>query len=139
MSGKTRQSLCKKTLKNVQLSNLSETDKKCIRDVFNKLSHLKEEKYANDNTSRDMGCEDSKMVWKYEKFNGDLAIYAFCPKCGFHHNPSRRDSETMEASIVYQYHYCPVCGEYLYDDNLKKDGVPVTWDERDVTELWEME
>ena len=24
------------------------------------------------------------MVWKYEKFKGDGAIYAFCPKCGFY-------------------------------------------------------
>ena len=34
MSGKCRPSLREKTLKNVRLSNLSETDKKCIEDVF---------------------------------------------------------------------------------------------------------
>lgn len=70
---------------------------------------------------------------------GDGAIYAFCPKCGFYHNPSRFDLETMESNITYQYHYCPECGEYLYDDNLEKDGVEVIWDERNVTELWETE
>ena len=80
------------------------------------------------------------MVWKYEKFKGDLAIYAFCPKCGFYHSPSRTDYKNLKSSIAYQYqyHYCPVCGEYLYDDNLRKDGAEVVWDERDVTELWEM-
>lgn len=26
-----------------------------------------------------------KKTWIYEKFSGDLAIYAFCPECGFHY------------------------------------------------------
>lgn len=76
------------------------------------------------------------MVWKYEKFKGDLAIYAFCPKCGFHHCPSRFDSKTMESDIAYQYNYCPICGEYLYNSN---PDVDVIWNERNITELWEME
>lgn len=75
------------------------------------------------------------MIWEYEKFRGDAAIYAFCPKCGFHHCPSRMDYETFKVEIVYQYNYCPVCGEYLYDENFY-DGVEVIWDERDILELY---
>ena len=77
------------------------------------------------------------MVWKYEKFKGDGAIYAFCPKCGFHHNPSRMTkNEIFETEINYQYNYCPMCGEYLFDDN---DNVEVIWNERDIAELYEEE
>ena len=25
------------------------------------------------------------MTWKYEKFKGDMAIYAICPICNFHY------------------------------------------------------
>lgn len=76
------------------------------------------------------------MIWKYEKFKGDGAIYAFCPKCGFHHNPSRLNSETMKSEITYQYNYCPMCGEYLYDENAE-NGIEITWNERDIVELYE--
>ena len=60
------------------------------------------------------------MVWKYEKFRYDSAIYAFCPNCGFYHNPSELNLRTMTCDVVYQYNYCPVCGEYLYDENFEK-------------------
>ena len=74
------------------------------------------------------------MVWTYEKFKGDGAIYAFCPKCGFHHNPSRLTPESMICEeIKYQYNYCPICGEYLYDENEYFD---VIWNERDIVELY---
>ena len=76
------------------------------------------------------------MVWKYEKFKGDAAIYAFCPKCGFHHNPSRLKPGAFEPEINYQYVYCPMCGEYLFDDSGEAD---VVWNERDIIELYEEE
>ena len=49
------------------------------------------------------------MVWKYEKFRGDAAIYAFCPKCKFHHNPSELTTDEdgrLTTEIQYQYNYC---------------------------------
>lgn len=76
------------------------------------------------------------MVWKYEKFYGDAAIYAFCPKCNFHHNPSRLETDAdgkLTSEIQYQYNYCPICGEYLYDDKAVAD---VVWNERDIEELY---
>ena len=79
------------------------------------------------------------MIWEYEKFKGDLAIYAFCPKCNFHHNPSRLNHDTMECEFRYQYNYCPICGEYLFDDKAEEDGYSVTWNERDIIELYNEE
>lgn len=75
------------------------------------------------------------MVWKYEKFKGDGAIYVFCPKCGFHHSHKCRNWETGTVDINYQYNYCPMCGEYLCDDNFKND-VEIVWNERDISELY---
>lgn len=77
------------------------------------------------------------MVWKYEKFRGDMAIYAFCPKCGFHHNPSALTigaDDKCSTEIQFQYNYCPICGEYLYDDTGKAS---VIWNERPVEELYD--
>ncbi len=76
------------------------------------------------------------MVWKYEKFKGNGAIYAFCPKCNFHHNPSNLDCKTMIVEITFQYNYCPMCGEYLHDKETETD-VDVTWDEREIAVLYE--
>lgn len=81
------------------------------------------------------------MVWKYEKFRGDAAIYAFCPKCKFRHNPSQmvtgEDGE-WTTEIQYQYNYCPICGEYLHDENFE-NSVEVIWNERDIMELYKTE
>ena len=73
------------------------------------------------------------MTWKYEKFKGDGAIYAFCPKCNFNHNPSRLNTSTMQCELGIQYNYCPMCGEYLYDET---ENVDVIWNERDIIELY---
>ncbi len=75
------------------------------------------------------------MEWIYEKFKGDLCIYAFCPICKFRYNPSKVN-KNLEAEIVFQYNYCPMCGEYLFSSNNKVD---VIWNERDVTELYKEE
>lgn len=40
MAGKTRPSLLKKTLKNVETSDLSNTDKECIKNVFEAFSKV---------------------------------------------------------------------------------------------------
>lgn len=82
------------------------------------------------------------MIWTYERFRGDAAIYAFCPKCNFHHNPSRmvnEDDGRITTKILYQYNYCPICGEYLYDEEADENGFEVIWNERNVEELWAME
>lgn len=75
------------------------------------------------------------MVWKYEKFKHDSAIYAFCPECGFYHCPSKLNVKTMKVEVQYQYNYCPMCGTYLYNDKAEAEGINVTWDERDIEEL----
>lgn len=75
------------------------------------------------------------MVWKYEKFKNDMAYYAFCPKCGFYHNPSsfvKDENGKFSTQIQYQYKYCPMCGEHLYDDSEKVD---IIWNERDIAVL----
>ena len=80
-----------------------------------------------------------KMTWTYEKFKGNGAIYAFCPKCGFYHNPSRflsNDKGLYEVQVTYQYNYCPMCGEYLYDDI---EHATCVWNERDMEELYSEE
>lgn len=77
------------------------------------------------------------MVWKYEKFSRDAAIYAFCPQCGFYHCPSGFNEE-MKPEIRYEYNYCPICGEYLHDENFE-NGVEVIWNERKIEELYNEE
>lgn len=49
MAGKTRPSLLKKTLKNVETSALSNTDKECIKTVFEEFSRV-------------VRCKDCKFV-----------------------------------------------------------------------------
>lgn len=70
------------------------------------------------------------MQWLIEKFKGDMAIYAFCPKCNFHHSVG----DTMTGK-VFLYWFCPMCGEYLKidDSNIEIDR----YNERDITELYE--
>lgn len=75
------------------------------------------------------------MVWKFEKFKGSMSIYSLCPKCGFCHDVSKLNPETMEIEIKYQYNYCPMCGVYLYDDRANTGGVDVTWNERHIEVL----
>lgn len=76
---------------------------------------------------------NKRETWIYEKFKGDLAIYAFCPKCNFYYNPSRLNTQTMKSELVIEYNYCPMCGEFLHDGS---DSVDVVWNERDIAELY---
>lgn len=61
------------------------------------------------------------MVWNFEIFRGDGALYAFCPECGFHYTAGVGDE------ITKYYNYCPICGTYLYDEN---EELYITWKER---------
>ena len=82
------------------------------------------------------------MVWEYEKFRGDMAIYAFFPKCNFHHNPSELTIDAdgkREMEIKYQYNFCPICGEYLYDEKAATEGIDIVWNERDIEDLYSTE
>ena len=75
---------------------------------------------------------ERSMKWRFEKFKGDMAIYAICPQCGFYHNPSTLNRD-MTTTIVNQYKFCPMCGEYLYVDG---DNVDVIWNQRYISELY---
>lgn len=72
------------------------------------------------------------MTWIFEKFQGDIAIYAFCPKCNFHHTCNTKPG----LEIIDQYRYCPMCGEYLYNESSEID---VIWNQKHITDLYEME
>jgi hypothetical protein len=48
MPGKARPSLREKTLENVKMSKLSETDKKCIIEIFKRCEELEAEKKQTD-------------------------------------------------------------------------------------------
>lgn len=61
MSGKARPSLRQKTLENVKRSNLSETDKKCIEEVFKRY----EEMLMN---TREISCDDCHLEYIFEKY-----------------------------------------------------------------------
>lgn len=66
------------------------------------------------------------MEWDYIKYPRDVAVYAICPRCGFKHNPSFYNWATGKTTIVRQFNYCPLCGEYLGDPLFaKKDFVKV--------------
>ena len=60
MPGKTRPSLRAKTLSNVDLSNLSITDKKCIHEVFEKFETL-----INNHSENITYCKD--CMWATER------------------------------------------------------------------------
>lgn len=73
------------------------------------------------------------MMWIFEKFRGDGAIYAICPKCGFHY----ASGSTLEMDAgLRQYRYCPMCGEFLLNPS---EEIEVTWNERDMMVLYDSE
>lgn len=71
------------------------------------------------------------MSWQFEKFKGDMAIYAICPKCGFYHSPSTTNRD-MTTTITDQYRFCPMCGEYLY---VEGENIDVIWNQRHISDL----
>jgi hypothetical protein len=70
------------------------------------------------------------MKWHFEKFKGDMAIYAICPKCGFYYNSSTLQRD-MTTTITNVYNFCPICGEQL---SIKEEDVDVTWNQRDIAD-----
>lgn len=75
------------------------------------------------------------MEWHFEKFKGDSAIYAICPKCGFAHNVSYVVLP-LEVRINPQmiYNFCPNCGEED-TSNHYEENKDVTWNKRDREEI----
>lgn len=67
-------------------------------------------------------AQTSHSHWIFTKFKGDRAIYAICPHCDFHYNPSILD-ENLNPVISSVFKYCPMCAEYLYitPENIKVD------------------
>ena len=72
------------------------------------------------------------MKWIFEKFYGDMAIYAICPKCGFRHCVSDFKSGTFEIEIYTDkvYKFCPMCGKK--DTTNYGDNIDVVWNERSI-------
>lgn len=66
------------------------------------------------------------MQWVFEKFQGDGALYAFCPKCSFYYGAGVYDQ------ITKLYNFCPMCGEFLSSC----DEFDLIWNERDIMELY---
>ena len=61
------------------------------------------------------------MSWRYEKFKGNAAVYAICPKCNFYYSCGGFGKS------VITYNYCPNCGSYENDDC---ENVNIIWNER---------
>lgn len=74
------------------------------------------------------------MIWRFEKFKGDCAIYATCPKCKYSYSTTTAPNfKTGEYVIDIHYKYCPECGVYLYNNS---EEINVIWNERDIVELY---
>lgn len=61
-----------------------------------------------------MKKKKKKNQWEIRKYQGDIALYAFC-KCGFYYccsSSKRKDdgSWSFEQVIDKLYNYCPNCG-----------------------------
>lgn len=69
--------------------------------------------------------------WKFEKLQGDAAIYAFCPICNYYYN-----SGNAIVGINLQYRYCPMCGKHLY---VGETEFEVAWNERSISVLHQEE
>ena len=76
------------------------------------------------------------MQWIYEKFKGNMAIYAFCPVCRYSTDQSKFDHHSGNYIITNPFTFCPMCGEFLYDAG---DECNVIWNERDIVEYFEDE
>lgn len=87
-------------------------------------------------TKRYKKIKGDLMKWKYEKFKGDMAIYAICPKCNFHHSSSVYNPHSGESVVQNPYTFCPLCGEFLFENY---EEVNVIWNERNIFKLYEEE
>ena len=81
MAGKCRPSLLPKTLENVMRSNLSKTDKECIKAVFDK--HRPKGRWVYDSCNMEWSCSEcfeAAHVGLGTKYGYILSDY--CPNCG---------------------------------------------------------
>lgn len=76
------------------------------------------------------------MQWIYEKFRGNMAIYAICPVCNYATDKSKFDQQTGHFTITNPFTFCPMCGEFLFSID---DDCDVIWNERNITEHFEDE
>lgn len=95
MSGKCRPSLRKKTLANVVCSNLSTTDKECIKAVFERYTEPKRGRWEKSVVIRtdtsvlyDYTCSECRIVT--DRYSN------FCPNCGAKMDGERKN-ETNES------------------------------------------
>ena len=51
--------------------------------------------------------------WIHERYDGNLAIFSRCSKCGFQYNASVLDAKTFKSKIEKEYNYCPNCGAHM--------------------------
>ena len=71
------------------------------------------------------------MKWQFEKFQGDRAIYALCPKCGFGHCVSYIDFDmSIKINPDKIYNYCPICGTKEETNHYEVNRHDVVWNQR---------
>ena len=79
------------------------------------------------------------MKWYFEKFKGDMAIYAFCPKCGFEHTVSYIDFDmSIKIDPDKIYNYCPICGIKDETNHYEVNRHDIVWNQRSSSILGEM-
>ena len=61
-----------------------------------------------------------------------MAIYAICPTCNFHYCCG----DFIKKQITNLYTYCPMCGEYLYENNSEAN---VVYNQNELEALYELE
>lgn len=81
-----------------------------------------------------------KLIWKYEKFKGDMGVYAICPVCNFAHGVGEKNFSTgeLEIRISEEYIFCPMCGTFLYDTRDKVYACVCVMNVRDTDDLYQM-
>jgi len=115
-----------------------------MTEYYGKFIQIKEnylgdswEKYTSEEIKNKFGIDmDEWMneeiqevsIWKFEKYQGDCAIYAECPICKYEYCAGAVKIETGP-EIYKVYNYCPNCGTYLRS---KEEDVHVIWNKRDV-------
>ena len=75
------------------------------------------------------------MKWHFEKFKGNMAVFAICPNCRFYKNISYMTANAevrIDPSNIY--HYCPNCGEKNESD-YNSENIDVVWNRRNFEEL----
>lgn len=101
MPSKARPSLRAKTLKNVERSNLSTTDKECIKAVFERFedtNHLKWYPPTADVVEVEHGYwKECFEDWRKQNAGDE------CSVCGFQHY----------GTSITHYNYCPNCGSRI--------------------------